>query len=124
MNPADIREQIRASRLAQGLPPTITDPSALARVAELVSLAGTGETPVKQPLTPSRETWRTQETGPGNALEEGKDARVSLAEARPPSLETCKTEASGDLSLYAAFPGGDDPDQLSQVSGSGLVGNG
>ena len=35
-----IAERVKRSREAQGLPPTVTEPSALARVAELITLAG------------------------------------------------------------------------------------
>jgi len=39
---SDVRELVRASRLAQGLPERISDPSALSRLAVLIAAARQG----------------------------------------------------------------------------------
>jgi hypothetical protein len=36
MTPAEVLEQVRTSRAAQGLPPTVADPAALDRIAALL----------------------------------------------------------------------------------------
>jgi hypothetical protein len=45
MMAANLQERIKADRKAQGLPPTITDPTTLSKIAALVSMPINGDTP-------------------------------------------------------------------------------
>lgn len=44
MTPDEIRERVTASRAAQGLPPVVTDPAAIERVAAILLAAETANT--------------------------------------------------------------------------------
>ena len=61
-----IAERVRRSREEQGLPPTVTDPSALARLAGLVVLDGFNEgkkrTPPRNGSVPDRSLSTTAST--------------------------------------------------------------
>lgn len=48
-------EMARASRIAQGLPPTVTDPAALARVAELLTGRRPDRLKVEAPEIPASD---------------------------------------------------------------------
>lgn len=43
MTAPTITERVAASRAAQGLPPTITDPQALARIAAVLRVTGSAD---------------------------------------------------------------------------------
>lgn len=59
----DIARLVQRSREEQGLPPTVTDPTALARVAELIALGGFDEgkkrTPPRNGSVPDRSLSTT-----------------------------------------------------------------
>lgn len=59
-----MRELVQRSREEQGLPPHVEDPGTLARVAELIALAGSTrrDTAKKTARPSSRETRRIVET--------------------------------------------------------------
>jgi len=45
MMAANLQERIKAERKAQGLPPSVTDPTTLSKIAMLISMPVNGDTP-------------------------------------------------------------------------------